>query len=75
MMLADWIGAPHDEITYTCAGINHMAWYLDYKWNGEDAYPMIHKAITERDEVYNEEQVRNEIYLALGYYITEVKRA
>lgn len=71
MMLADWIGAPHDEITYTCAGINHMAWYLDYKWNGKDAYPLIHKAVTNRDEVYNEEQVRNEIYLALGYYITE----
>jgi alpha-galactosidase len=71
MMLADWIGAPHDEITYTCAGINHMAWYLDYKWNGKDAYPAIHKAITEREEVYNEEQVRNEVYLALGYYITE----
>jgi len=71
MMLADWIGAPHDEITYTCAGINHMAWYLDYKWNGKDAYPLIHKAITEREEVYNEEQVRNEMYLALGYYVTE----
>ena len=71
MMLADWIGAPHDEITYTCAGINHMAWYLDYVWNGKDAYPLIHKAITEREEVYNEEQVRIEVYLALGYYITE----
>jgi alpha-galactosidase len=71
MMLADWIGAPYDEITYTCAGINHMAWYLDYKWNGKDAYPLIHKAVTEREEVYNEEQVRNEIFLALGYYITE----
>jgi alpha-galactosidase len=71
MMLADWIGAPHDEITYTCAGINHMAWYLDYQWNGRDAYPLIHKAITGREEVYNEEQVRNEMYLALGYYVTE----
>jgi alpha-galactosidase len=71
MMLAEWIGAPFEEITYTCAGINHMAWYLDYKWNGKDAYPLIHKAVTEREEVYNEEQVRNEIFLALGYYITE----
>ncbi len=71
MMLADWIGAPHDEVSYTCAGINHMAWYLDYKWNGKDAYPLIHQAITEREEIYNEEQVRNEVYLALGYYITE----
>ncbi|MFC1996318.1 alpha-galactosidase [Chloroflexota bacterium] len=71
MMLARWIGAPYEEITYTCAGINHMAWYLDFKWNGEDVYPKIHQAITENEEVYNEEIVRNEIYLALGYYITE----
>jgi alpha-galactosidase len=71
MMLADWIGAPYEEITYTCAGINHQAWYLKVEWRGEDAYPLIHKAITERPEVYNEEIVRNEMYLALGYYVTE----
>jgi len=71
MMLAGWIGAPYHEITYTCAGINHQAWYLDYRWNGVDAYPLIRKAITERPEVYNEEQARNEMYLALGYYVTE----
>ena len=70
-MLAGWIGAPNEEITYTCAGINHMAWYIDYKWNGQDAYLLIHKAITERPEVYNEEIVRNEMYLALGKYVTE----
>lgn len=70
-MLARWIGAPYNEITYTCAGINHMAWYLKYEWNGKDAYPLIHKAITERAEVYNEEIVRNEMYLALDHYVTE----
>ncbi|HLH73156.1 MAG TPA: alpha-glucosidase/alpha-galactosidase, partial [Chloroflexota bacterium] len=70
-MLARWIGAPLDEITYTCAGINHMAWYLEYKWNGEDAYPLIREAITTRPEVYNEEQVRNEMFLAFDYYVTE----
>ena len=71
MMLAGWIGAPFNEIDYLCAGINHQAWYLEFKWNGQDAYPLIRKAITERTEVYNEEQVRNEMYLALGYYVTE----
>jgi len=70
-MLAQWIGAPMEEITYTCAGINHQAWYLKYEWNGEDAYPLIRKAITERPEVYNEEQVRNEMFLHLDYYVTE----
>jgi alpha-galactosidase len=38
---------------------------------GEDAYPLIRKAITERPEVYNEEQVRNEMFLALDHYVTE----
>jgi alpha-galactosidase len=71
MMLADWIGAPYDEIDYVCAGINHQAWYIDFKWNGVDAYPLIHKAITERPEIYNAEPVRNEMYLALGKYVTE----
>jgi alpha-galactosidase len=70
-MLARWIGAPYEEITYTCAGINHMVFYLKYEWNGKDAYPLIRKAVTERPEVYNEEQVRNEMFLNLDYYVTE----
>ena len=56
---------------YVCAGINHQAWYLKYEVNGQDAYPLIHKAITENPEIYNEEPVTNEMYLALGYYVTE----
>jgi alpha-galactosidase len=43
-MLAKWIGAPMDEVTYLCAGINHQAWYLDFRWKGQDAYPLIREA-------------------------------
>lgn len=70
-MLARWIGAPMSEISYTCAGINHQAWYLEYKWNGQDAYPLIRQAISMRPEVYQEEIVRNEMFLHLDYYVTE----
>jgi alpha-galactosidase len=70
-MLAKWIGAPMDEITYLSAGINHQAFYLEYKWNGKDAIPLIRKAITERPEIYNQEIVRNEMFLNLDYYVTE----
>lgn len=69
-MLARWIGAPKEEVTYLCAGINHQAWYLKYDWNGDDAYPLIRKAV-ERQEIYDEEQVRNELFLHLDYYVTE----
>ena len=69
-MLASWIGAPMDEITYVCAGINHMSWFVKYEWNHEDAYPLIRKAM-KRKSVYNHEHVRNEMFMALGYYVTE----
>jgi alpha-galactosidase len=69
-MLARWIGAPRDEITYLCAGINHQAWFLEYKWKGQDAYPLIRNAL-ENEAIYNEEQVRNDMFLHLDYYVTE----
>ena len=69
-MLAGWIGAKMDEITYVAAGINHQAWYVEFKRNGRDAYPAIRKAV-ERPKVYKEEIVRNEMFKALGYYVTE----
>jgi alpha-galactosidase len=69
-MLAHWIGVPDDEITYVCAGINHQAWYVKYDWNGQDAYPLLREAV-KRPEIYQEEIVRNEMFIHLGYYVTE----
>ena len=57
-----------EDITYTCVGINHQAFYQDYKWKGEDAYPLIKQAA---EEHYQEEIVRNEMLRHLGYYVTE----
>ena len=69
-MLAHWIDAPMEEITYVSAGINHQSWYVKYEWNGQDAYPLIRQAV-QRPEVYSAEIVRNEMFLHLGYYVTE----
>ncbi len=69
-MLSRWIGAPFEEITYQCAGINHQAWYLSYEWNGEDAIPLIRQAI-EKPEIYEQDIVRNEMFKHFGYYVTE----
>ncbi|MDR2177068.1 MAG: alpha-galactosidase [Treponema sp.] len=69
-MLANWIGADYSDISYTCAGINHQAFYIDYRWKGKDAYPLIREAMKD-PKIYNEEQVRNEMFLLLDYYPTE----
>ena len=71
MMLAGWIGASIDDITYLCAGINHQAHYLSFKWNGKDAYPLIRDKVLNDKEIYESEKVRNEMFLALNYYVTE----
>lgn len=39
--LARYLDAPADAMEYVCAGINHMAFYLSLRVNGEDAYPML----------------------------------
>ena len=70
-MLAGWVKVPFAELDYTCAGINHLAWYLELKHKNKDLYPKLKKAVASKPEIYNAEQVRNEMFLALGYYVTE----
>ncbi len=70
-MMAHWIGAPMGEVNYTCAGLNHLSWFVKFLWNGENAYPKLREVVKRNKKIYNEEQVRNEIFLALGYYVTE----
>ena len=69
-MLARWIDAELQDIDYLCAGINHQAWFLKFQAHGKDAYPRIREAVG-RAEIYNEEPVRNEMFLYLDYYVTE----
>jgi alpha-galactosidase len=70
MMLAEWLGADMKDIDYTCAGINHQAFYVDYRWKGEDAIPMLREAI-KKPEIANEEPVRIEMFKYLSYFPTE----
>jgi len=70
-MMAKWLGAEQEDISYTCAGINHQAFYLDFKWKGKDAYPLVNDLVRNDPKVTNSDPVRNEMYLNLGYYPTE----
>lgn len=69
-MLAEWLKVPKDEIVYTCKGVNHQAFYTELKHQGNDLYPKLRELLKD-DEYFNKEQVRNEMFLKLGYYVTE----
>lgn len=69
-MLSEWLEIPYDEITYKCMGVNHQAFYTVLEHNGENLYPKLRRLL-ENPEFLNKEQVRNEMFLKLGYYVTE----
>lgn len=71
MMLANWAGVPYEEVAYTCAGVNHQAWFIRFEHKGKNLYPIIRERILKDKKIANEEQVRNEMFLQLGYYVTE----
>ncbi len=69
-MLASWIDVPIEEVTYRCAGINHQAFYLEFRHGDENLYPRIREA-TERPDIYGQEPVRIDLLRHFGYFVTE----
>ncbi|HOZ48938.1 MAG TPA: alpha-galactosidase [Candidatus Hydrogenedentes bacterium] len=69
-LISGYVGVPKDEIDYTCAGINHMAWFLDLQHEGKDLYPFF-KERCELPEYYVNEKVRIETMRHFGYFMTE----
>ena len=79
--LAKYMGIPYEELSYWVAGINHMAWFLELKWRGEDAYPLLREKLKD-PAVYSGPEahwagpdvVRAEVFKAFGYFVTESSR-
>ena len=84
--LANYLGVDMSRVSYWAAGINHMAWYLRYNVDGEDAYPELmdktktiedmHK-LSELEGMYSKmnsgfsDAVRLTIMRNFGYYVSE----
>jgi alpha-galactosidase len=68
--LASYIGKPISEMRFWVAGINHMAWFLELRWNGQDAYPLLREAM-EHPEVYEKDRVRFEVFRHFDLFVTE----
>ncbi len=69
--LAGWLDVPLNELDYHCMGVNHQAFYTKLSHKGVDLYPRLRELVSTNEAIYNEEQVRNEMFLKLGYYVTE----
>ena len=71
--LAGYIGAPHDEVSAWVAGINHLAWFIRFEHNREDAYPALREAM-DNPEIFALDTVRFEVMKHFGFFVTESTR-
>ena len=71
--LADYIGAPQGEVSAWVAGINHLAWFMRFEQQGEDAYPALRQAMN-NPEIFALDTVRFEVMKHFGYFVTESTR-
>jgi len=79
--LASYMQIPYKELSYWVAGINHMAWFLELKWEGKDVYPVLRKRIEENPMLWDvleeyggvklKDEVRFQIFKHFGYFVTE----
>jgi alpha-galactosidase len=69
-LLAEWIKTPYDDVIFFCAGINHQAFFLEFRSKEEDLYPKIFAAV-EDPAIYGQEPVRIDLLKYFGYFVTE----
>ncbi|MBK1878493.1 alpha-glucosidase/alpha-galactosidase [Pelagicoccus mobilis] len=67
--LSNYLGLDHADVSYKVAGINHMAFFLEFKHRGQDAYPLLFKKL--EDSRFKKDKVRFEMMRRLGYFVTE----
>lgn len=67
--LAGYAGLDYEHVTYRVAGINHMAFFLDFKYRGQDAYPLLFQLL--ENPSFHQDKVRFEMMRRLGYFVTE----
>jgi alpha-galactosidase len=83
-LLARELGVPLEEVTFACAGVNHTAWFTEFRRGDEDLIPRIRALMRARyvdgtepllprsDDPYESvERVRTELMMLTGYFHTE----
>jgi alpha-galactosidase len=70
--LAGDAGVPYEELTWKCAGINHLAWFTTLQHQGRDLYPVLTDKVKDHaGEIYESDPVRYDMMLHFGAFITE----
>ena len=68
--LAGYLDLPVSELTYRCAGVNHLSWFTELKWRGQDVMPRLRAALHD-PAIYEQDIIRFEMLRHFGAFPTE----
>ena len=68
--LARDVGVPFEDVRYRVAGINHLAFFLEFEADGHDLTPELQRVIDE-GRVPDENRTRYDLFARMGYFVTE----
>jgi len=57
--VAKTLGLDPDKVTWTAPGLNHCIWLTDFRYEGEDAYPILDRWIESEAEAYWRDREEN----------------
>ena len=69
--LASWSGVPYHELKWSCAGVNHLAWFTKLEHKGADLYPALKAKVLANPKDFRDDIVRMDLMDHFGYYCTE----
>jgi len=76
-LLRSALGVKKEDFNFLCAGINHMAWFIEAWYRKElnsswqNAYPELKKVLNENPKFNESVKVRLDMMNACGYFVTE----
>jgi alpha-galactosidase len=71
--LARYLDVNVGRLSYNCAGINHLTWFLRLEVDGKDAYPALREAMKD-PEIVRQDKVRFELMRQFGWFVSESSR-
>jgi alpha-galactosidase len=71
--LLRYLKVDRSRLSYDCAGINHMTWFLRLEIDGKDAYPALREAMKD-PAIYDQDRVRFEMFRQFGWFVSESSR-
>ena len=78
-LLRNWIGVKPKDLSFQCAGINHMAWFLELWYRDlndtnqawKNGYPLLFEKFKKNPNIVGSEKLRWDMMEATGYFMTE----